>query len=315
MPAIPLVLDCDPGHDDMVAILLAAGSPAIDLRAITTVGGNGRLEQVTRNALLTCTLAGIHDVPVAAGCAAPLLGPLFTAPQVHGESAMDGADLGEPGVELAGMHAVELLADVLIGAADPVTVVAVGPLTNVGLLLRRHPEAAAGIREIVVMGGSMGAGNIAPLAEFNIWVDPEAAHIVFSSGLPVTMCGLDVTHQALANAQVLASLTALDTPLARTVVDLLGFFADRYRDLWGFEAPPVHDPVAVARVIDPALVSCVPAHIAIELRGEHTRGATVVDRFGVTGREPNAQVAVGLDAPAFWGHVEAAVRTLGAVPA
>jgi purine nucleosidase/pyrimidine-specific ribonucleoside hydrolase len=315
MPAIPLVLDCDPGHDDMVAILLAAGSPAIDLRAITTVGGNGTLEQVTRNALLTCTLAGIHDVPVAAGCAGPLLGPLLTAPHVHGESAMDGADLGEPGVELAGMHAVELLADVLIGAAEPVTVVAVGPLTNVGLLLRRHPEAAAGIREIVVMGGSMGTGNITPLAEFNIWVDPEAAHIVFSSGLPVTMCGLDVTHQALATAPVLASLTALGTPLALTVVDLLGFFADRYRDLWGFEAPPVHDPVAVARVIDPALVSCVPAHIAIELRGEHTRGATVVDRFAVTGREPNAQVAVELDAPAFWGHVEAAVRTLGAVPA
>jgi purine nucleosidase/pyrimidine-specific ribonucleoside hydrolase len=315
MPAIPLVLDCDPGHDDMVAILLAAGSPAIDLRAITTVGGNGTLEQVTRNALLTCTLAGIHDVPVAAGCAGPLLGPLLTAPHVHGESAMDGADLGEPGVELAGMHAVELLADVLIGVTEPVTVVAVGPLTNVGLLLRRHPEAAAGIREIVVMGGSMGTGNITPLAEFNIWVDPEAAHIVFSSGLPVTMCGLDVTHQALATAPVLASLTALGTPLALTVVDLLGFFADRYRDLWGFEAPPVHDPVAVARVIDPALVSCVPAHIAIELRGEHTRGATVVDRFAVTGREPNAQVAVELDAPAFWGHVEAAVRTLGAVPA
>ncbi len=315
MPAIPLVLDCDPGHDDMVAILLAAGSPAIDLRAITTVGGNGTLEQVTRNALLTCTLAGIHDVPVAAGCAGPLLGPLLTAPHVHGESAMDGADLGEPGVELAGMHAVELLADVLIGAAEPVTVVAVGPLTNVGLLLRRHPEAAAGIREIVVMGGSMGTGNITPLAEFNIWVDPEAAHIVFSSGLPVTMCGLDVTHQALATAPVLASLTALETPLARTVVDLLGFFADRYRDLWGFEAPPVHDPVAVARVIDRALVACVPAHIAIELRGEHTRGATVVDRFGVTGCEPNAQVAVELDAPAFWRHVEAAVGTLGAVPA
>ncbi len=315
MPAIPLVLDCDPGHDDMVAILLAAGSPAIDLRAITTVGGNGTLEKVTRNALLTCTLAGIHDVPVAAGCDGPLLGPLLTAPHVHGESAMDGADLGEPGVELAEMHAVELLAEVLTGAPEPVTVVAVGPLTNIGLLLRRHPEAAAGIREIVVMGGSMGTGNITPLAEFNIWVDPEAAHIVFSSGLPVTMCGLDVTHQALATAPVLASLTALGTPLALTVVDLLGFFADRYRDLWGFEAPPVHDPVAVARVIDPALVSCVPAHIAIELRGEHTRGATVVDRFAVTGREPNAQVAVELDAPAFWGHVEAAVRTLGAVPA
>jgi purine nucleosidase/pyrimidine-specific ribonucleoside hydrolase len=312
MPPIPLVLDCDPGHDDMVAILLAAASPAIDLRAITTVGGNGRLEQTTRNALLTCTLAGIRDVPVAAGCPGPLLGPLLTAPQVHGESAMDGADLGEPDVEPAGVHAVELLAEILGAATEPVTVVAVGPLTNVGLLLRRHPGVAAAIGEIVVMGGTMGAGNIAPLAEFNIWVDPEAADIVFSSGLPVTMCGLDVTHQALATQEVLAGLTALGTPLARTVVDLLGFFGDRYRLLWGFPAPPVHDPVAVARVIDPELVRCEPAHIAIELRGAHTRGATVVDRFGVTGLSVNAQVAVQLDAPRFWGHVEDAVRVLGA---
>lgn len=313
MPAIPLVLDCDPGHDDMVAILLAAGSPAIDLRAITTVGGNGTLEQTTRNALLTCTLAGIRDVPVAAGCAEPLLGPLVTATQVHGPSAMDGADLGEPDVALSELHAVDLVAGLLTDAAEPVTLVAVGPLTNIGLLLRRHPETAAGIREIVVMGGSMGAGNVAPLAEFNIWVDPEAAHIVFSSGLPVTLCGLDVTHQALATAPVLASLTALGTPLARTVVDLLGFFGDRYRDLWGFDAPPVHDPVAIARVVDPSLVRCAPAHVAIELRGEHTRGATVVDRFGVTGRPPNAQVALELDAPGFWAHVEAAVRALGGV--
>jgi purine nucleosidase/pyrimidine-specific ribonucleoside hydrolase len=238
MPPIPLVLDCDPGHDDMVAILLAAGSPAIDLRAITTVGGNGTLEQVTRNALLTCTLAGIRDVPVAAGCDGPLLGPLLTAPHVHGESAMDGADLGEPGIELAGMHAVELLADVLTGAPEPVTVVAVGPLTNIGLLLRRHPEAAAGIREVVVMGGSMGAGNISPLAEFNIWVDPEAAHIVFSSGLPVTMCGLDVTHQALATQEVLRGADRAGTPLARTVVDLLGFFGDRYRSSGAFRRRP-----------------------------------------------------------------------------
>jgi hypothetical protein len=210
---------------------------------------------------------------------------------------MDGADLGEPGVELAGMHAVELLADVLIGAADPVTVVAVGPLTNVGPAPappsrggRGHPRDRRDGR-IDGRRQHRAAGRVQHLG------GSEAAHIVFSSGLPVTMCGLDVTHQALATAPVLASLTALDTPLARTVVDLLGFFADRYRDLWGFEAPPVHDPVAVARVIDPALVSCVPAHIAIELRGEHTRGATVVDRFGVTGREPNAQVAVDSTRP------------------
>ena len=311
MTPTPIVLDCDPGHDDMVAILLAAGSPAIDLRAITTVAGNGTLEQTTRNALLTCTLAGIRDVPVAAGCAGPLVGPPRTAPEVHGDSAMDGADLGEPGVEVVDAHAVELLAHVLRESSEPVTLVPVGPLTNIALLLKTHPELAERIGEVVVMGGTTGAGNVAPLAEFNILVDPEAAHVVFESGLRVTMCGLDVTHQALATPEVVAGLEALGTPLARTVVELLGFFADRYRDLWGFVAAPVHDPVAVARVIEPAVVGCVDAHVAIELNGTHTRGATVVDRFGVTGREPNAEVALELDAPRFWTLVTDAVALLG----
>jgi inosine-uridine nucleoside N-ribohydrolase len=311
---IPLVLDCDPGHDDMVAILLAAASPAIDLRAITTVAGNGTLEQTSRNALLTCTLAGIDTVPVAAGCDGPLLGTLHTAGEVHGASAMDGAELGEPEVALSPLHAVDLLAEVLraAGPEAPVTVVATGPLTNVAMLLRRHPELRSAIGEIVVMGGSVGAGNWRPLAEFNIFVDPEAAHVVFSSGLPVTMCGLDVTHQALATDDVLAALTALGTPLARIVVELLGFFAGRYRELWGFPAAPVHDPVAVARVIDPSVVGCVAAHVAIELDGTHTRGATVVDRFGVTGAALNAQVALELDHAGFWALVVDAVATLGA---
>jgi purine nucleosidase/pyrimidine-specific ribonucleoside hydrolase len=296
----------------MVAILLAAAGPAVHLQAITTVAGNGTLEQTTRNALLTCTMAGIRDVPVAAGCDGPLLGELHTAVAVHGDSALDGADLGEPDVAVDGRHAVDLLADVLRDSREPVTVVATGPLTNVALLLRRHPGLRSAIREIVVMGGSTGAGNWRPLAEFNIFVDPEAAHIVFSSGLPMTMCGLDVTHQALATEDVLAQLRALDTPLAEMVVDLLGFFAARYRTLWGFPAAPVHDPVAVARVIAPDVVGCVDAHVAIERNGTHTRGATVVDRFGVTGQPPNAQVALELNHAAFWALVIDAVRTLGA---
>jgi inosine-uridine nucleoside N-ribohydrolase len=308
---IPLVLDCDPGHDDLVAILLAAGSPAVELRAITTVAGNGTLEQTTRNALLTCTHAGIRDVPVAAGCDGPLLGALQTAADVHGDSALDGAELGEPDVALDPRHGVDLLADVLREAREPVTVVATGPLTNVALLLRRHPELRPAIREVVLMGGSTGAGNWRPLAEFNIWVDPEAAHVVFGSGLAVTMCGLDVTHQALATEEVLARLAALGTPLARTVVQLLEFFAGRYRSIWGFPAVPVHDPVAVARVIDPRVVGCVPAHVAVELHGTHTRGATVADRFGVTGAAPNAQVALDLDHAGFWSLVVEAVRALG----
>jgi purine nucleosidase/pyrimidine-specific ribonucleoside hydrolase len=310
----PVILDCDPGHDDMVAILLAAASPALDLRAITTVGGNGRLEQVTRNALLTCTHAGIRDVPVAAGCAKPLVGDGGdgTASAVHGASGMDGADLGEPDVPLDPRHAVDLIADVLRDTTRPVTLIPTGPLTNVALLLRRFPELREAIGAIVLMGGAVATGNWRPLAEFNIWVDPEAAHVVFTSGLPVTMCGLDATHQALATDDVLADLRAIGSPLSALVVDLLGFFAERYRSLWGFPAAPVHDPVAVARVIDPSIVGCVEANVVVELAGRYTRGATVVDRFGVTGRAPNAQVALDLDHARFWALVVDAVATLSA---
>lgn len=308
---VPTLLDCDPGHDDMVAILVAAAHPSIDLLAITTVAGNGTLEQTTHNARAVCSMAGIRDVPIAAGAPGPLVGRLRTAPHVHGESGLDGAELGAADVPLAAEHAVDLMARLLREAAQPLTLVATGPLTNVALLLRTYPDVAQRMREIVLMGGSAGVGNIEPLAEFNIHVDPEAADVVFTSGLPVTMCGLNVTHQALATEAVLGRLRALGTPLADIVVRLLGFFRDRYRDIWGLPAPPVHDPVAVARVIDPGLVRCEEAHVAVELHGTHTRGATVCDRFGVTGRTPNASVAMELDVAGFWDLVVAAVDRLG----
>ncbi len=310
--AVPTILDCDPGHDDMVAIILAAADPRIDLLAITTVAGNGTLEQTTANARAICSMAGIRDVPIAAGAPGPLVGSLRTAAHVHGESGLDGAELPEPdGVPLAGEHGVELMARLLRESAEPITLVPTGPLTNVALLLRTHPGVTGRIGEIVLMGGSADVGNVEPLAEFNVYADPEAADVVFSSGLPVTMCGLNVTHQALATEIVLDRLRALGTPLAGTVVELLGFFRDRYRDLWDLPAPPVHDPVPVARVIDPTLVRCEDAHVAVELRGTHTRGATVCDRFGVRGLTPNAKVALELDAPRFWDVVVAAVERLG----
>jgi inosine-uridine nucleoside N-ribohydrolase len=308
---IPTILDCDPGHDDMVAIMLAAAHPRIDLLAITTVAGNGTLERTTHNARAVCSMAGIRDVPIAAGAPRPLVGSLRTAPHVHGESGLEGAELAEPDVPLAAEHAVDLMARLLRESAEAVTLVPTGPLTNVALLLRTYPDLAPRLREIVLMGGSTDVGNVEPLAEFNIYVDPEAADVVFSSGLPVTMCGLNVTHQALATEEVLERLRALGTPLAGTVVQLLGFFRDRYRDIWGLPAPPVHDPVAVARVIDPGLVSCEDANVAIELHGSHTRGATVCDRFGVSGRAPNAKVALELDGPGFWDLVIGAVDRLG----
>jgi len=309
--AIPVLLDCDPGHDDAVAILLAAASPAIDLLGITTVAGNQTLPKTTLNARRIATAAGITSVPIAAGRAQPLHGQLRPAPDIHGETGLDGPAFGEPTVNVEPVGAVEFLRRAILDADQPVTLIATGPLTNIGALLLAHPEVAGRLREIVVMGGSTERGNVTPYAEFNIYVDPEAADIVVGSGLPLTMCGLNVTHLALATGEVLDRIAALGTPLARICVDLLTFFAGSYRRVFGFEAPPLHDPVAVARVIDPTVVATVETNVAIELAGPHTRGATVIDLHGVTGRQPNARVATGLDVDRFWQLIVTAIAALG----
>ena len=309
--AVPVLLDCDPGHDDAIAIMLAAGDPAIDLLGITTVAGNQTLPKTTLNARRVCTAAGITSVPIAAGRAQPLHGRLHVAADIHGETGLDGPAFAEPAVQAGTVGAVEFMRRVIMEPGRQVTLVATGPLTNVAALLLAHPEAAGRLREIVVMGGSTERGNVTPYAEFNVYADPEAADIVFGSGLPVTMCGLNVTHQALATRDVLNRMAALGTPLAGICVELLTFFAGSYRPVFGFDAPLLHDPVAVARVIDPTMVTTVEANVAVELTGTHTRGATVVDLHGVTGRQPNARVAVGLDAGRFWELVVSAVAALG----
>ncbi|HYI20499.1 MAG TPA: nucleoside hydrolase [Solirubrobacteraceae bacterium] len=312
MAPTPVIIDCDPGHDDMLAIMLAAAHPAVELLGITTVAGNGTLERTTANARATCALAGIRDVPIAAGAPRPLVAPPRIAADVHGESALEGAELPSgDDVPLQDVHAVELIARLVREAPGPVTLIPTGPLTNVAMFARRHPELLERVEQIVLMGGTMGEGNTTPVAEFNIVVDPEAADIVVTCGVPVTICGLDVTHQALATPDVLARLEALGTPVAATVVQLLRYFGERYAALWGFPSPPVHDPVAVARVIDPAIVGCEPVFAAIELTGTHTRGATVCDRHGRLGREPNALVATTLDADRFWALIVDALATLG----
>jgi inosine-uridine nucleoside N-ribohydrolase len=299
----PVLLDCDPGHDDAIAILLAAGRrDAIDLRAVTTVGGNAELEKVTLNARRVLTLAGVADVPVAAGAAGPRRGDLVTALEVHGQTGLDGADLPEPAMELDPRGAVELMAE-----RGPATVVATGPLTNVAALLEHAPEA---VSEIVWMGGSTERGNTRPYAEFNAMVDPEAAEIVFESGVPVTMVGLNLTHQAQATDDVVDRFRALGTPAGEAVIGWLSFFADTYRQVYGFGGPPVHDPCALALVIDPTLVRCDEVFVAIETEGRWTRGATVVDVHGRFGRPPNARVAMELDVARFWDLVVDAVAAL-----
>lgn len=308
---VPIIIDCDPGHDDALAIMLAAGDPAVDLLAITTVAGNQTLAKTTLNARRVCTVAGITGVPVAAGCARPLVQALHVADDVHGASGLDGPRFPEPTVDVVAEHAVDLMYRILTRHPEPVTLVPTAPLTNIALLLTRHPDAARRIREIVLMGGSTERGNRSPAAEFNIQADPEAADIVFRSGVPLTMCGLNVTHQALATPEIVARFERLGTELGQVCVELLTFFASTYRTLWGFQDPPLHDPVAVARVLDPGIVHCVDANVVVELQGRYTRGATVVDLHRYTGRPVNAQVALTLDSGAFWDRMVGAVKALG----
>ncbi|MFD8795229.1 nucleoside hydrolase [Streptomyces vinaceus] len=308
---VPIIIDCDPGHDDALAIMLAAGDPAVDLLAITTVAGNQTLAKTTLNARRVCTVAGITGVPVAAGCARPLVQALHVADDVHGASGLDGPRFPAPTVDVVAEHAVDLMYRILTRHPEPVTLVPTAPLTNIALLLTRHPDAARRIREIVLMGGSTERGNRSPAAEFNIQADPEAADIVFRSGVPLTMCGLNVTHQALATPEIVARFERLGTELGQVCVELLTFFASTYRTLWGFQDPPLHDPVAVARVLDPGIVHCVDANVVVELQGRYTRGATVVDLHRYTGRPVNARVALTLDSGAFWDRMVAAVKALG----
>ncbi|MGX6605004.1 nucleoside hydrolase [Micromonosporaceae bacterium Da 78-11] len=307
----PVIIDCDPGHDDALALLLAAGDPRLRLLGVTTVAGNQTLDKTTRNALRVLALAGVTDVPVAAGCARPLVGELTVAEDIHGTSGLDGPGLDGPVAEVADVHAVELMRRLIVGAAEPVTLIAAGPLTNVALLLRSHPEVLPRVRRIAFMGGSTERGNTTPFGEFNIVTDPEAADIVLRSGRPTTMIGLNVTHQALATTQIIAEFRGLGTPLGAVCADLMEFFAGTYRRVFGFEHPPVHDPIVVAGVIDPSILRTVAAPVAVELTGTHTRGATVVDLHHRSGRAASTDVAVGLDVDAFWRLLMTAVRRLG----
>ncbi|HEX6138871.1 MAG TPA: nucleoside hydrolase [Candidatus Limnocylindria bacterium] len=298
-----IVLDCDPGHDDALAILLAAASPGLRLEAITTVAGNQTLDKVTLNARRVCSVAGLRNVPVAAGCGRPLVRQQLVAADIHGASGLDGPEWGEPGVGVDPRHGVDLLVELAMADASPLTVVAVGPLTNVATALRREPRLTDRLERVVLMGGAIGLGNTTPAAEFNIHADPEAAHVVFGSGVPITMIPLEVTHQALATDAVLERIDALGSEVGRVAGALLRFFAETYERVFGFAAPAVHDPCAVAWLVDPTLVTTRPMNVAIDMRSELSYGRTVCDVYGTTGRPANAEVGVGLDAERFWDLV------------
>ncbi|SMF89660.1 purine nucleosidase [Paenibacillus uliginis N3/975] len=302
-----IIIDCDPGHDDAIAILLAAGNPAIDLVAITTVAGNAEIEKTTQNALKVCEIAGVRDVPIAKGAGQPMVRKRETAADIHGDSGMDGPVLPEPTLNIVEEHAVDLIIRKLLESDGDITLVPVGPLTNIAMAMRREPAILPKIQEIVIMGGGT-FGNWTPAAEFNIYVDAEAAAVVFESGVPITMMGLDVTHQALATVEVSDKIASIENPVAKFVSELLVFFRQTYKDVFDFEHPPVHDVCSVAYCIDPTVFNCKKLRVDIETRGDFTYGMTVVDTLGVTHKEPNVNFALGLDHGKFWNML---YQTLG----
>jgi inosine-uridine nucleoside N-ribohydrolase len=302
-----MILDCDPGHDDAIAILLAGHHPEIDLLAITTVSGNQSVDKTTHNALKVCSLANIRNVPIARGMDRPLLRAAKHAPNIHGESGLDGPSIPEPDIEPVPEHAVDLLIDLLMKSDGDITLVPTGPLTNIATAIRREPAILPKIKGISLMGGAIGLGNTTPAAEFNIYADPEAAAIVFGCGRPITMCPLEVTHRALATEEVMSRLRAADRPVATFVADLYSFFGETYRKNYGFSAPPVHDPCAVAAVVSPSIIHTLLMHVEIETTGQWTAGRTVCDIFGRLGKEPNAYVGYALDVERFWEMVTSTI--------
>jgi purine nucleosidase len=300
----PLIIDTDPGQDDAIALLAALASPdELDLLGITCVAGNVPLALTARNARLVCELAGRPDVAVYAGCSRPMVRPLVTAEYVHGSSGLDGYDWGEPTTALQEQHGVDWLIATLLGApAEGITVCTVGPVTNLAMAMVKEPRVLPNIREVLAMGGAYWeGGNRTPVAEFNIYVDPHAAATVVASGVPLTVFSLDVTHKALMPQRWIDDLAALGTPVGTAAAGMLGFF-ERYDEAkYGTAGGPLHDPHTVAYLLAPELYQVKEVHLAIETASELTVGQTVVDWWGVTGREPNCRWVHQVDADGYFG--------------
>jgi inosine-uridine nucleoside N-ribohydrolase len=296
---IPVLIDCDPGQDDALALLLALASPELEVLGVTTVAGNQTLDKTTANALRVLELAGRTDIRVAAGAERPLVGELVVAADAHGETGLDGPALPPASTKPVAEHAVDFLAARLAESDEPVTLVPLGPLTNVALLLETHPAIATKIERIVLMGGAVWAGNQTPSAEFNIWIDPEAAARVFESGLDLTMVGLDVTNKAVLTTTDADSLRD-SGPVGEAAAAMLDFYLGFYNEAYEHGGAPIHDAVAVAHVFRPDLLTVADRHVAVEVATGLCRGRTVVDmRRRTRGPAPNAHVALDIDADGF----------------
>lgn len=314
MTARPLIVDCDPGQDDAIALLMAMASPeTFDLVGVTAVAGNVPLALTESNARRIRDLAGRPEVPVHAGCPRPMVRAPVSAEFIHGRTGIDGADLPEPSRPAAPAHAVDFLADTLSNAAEPVTLATLGPLTNVALAIVKAPGILDNVREIVAMAGAVGLGNVTPAAEFNVFADPHAAHVVFEAGVPLTMAGLDVTHRVIATRERIKAIRALGTPASDAVGGMLEFSGAMNVAAYG-HGPPLHDPCVIAWLLAPELFAGRDLRVDIELGEGSCFGRTVCDVHGRSGAVPNAHVLERVDADGFFALLTDRLARLPAGP-
>ena len=303
-----VILDCDPGHDDAISIIIAASAASdLNILGITTVAGNVEVEKNTINTLKICELLEL-DVPVVQGARRPLVKASEFAPEIHGETGMDGPELPDPQIEVTEGHAVDFIIEQVMNSSEQVTLVPTGPLTNIAMALIKEPRIIENIDEIVLMGGGT-FGNWTPAAEFNIFVDAEAAKVVYDSSVPVTMFGLDVTHQVIATEDIIERVGKIDNKIAVFVKELLIFFGETYKNHFGFNGGPIHDACTTMYLLKPELFKTEYLNVTVETKGEYSYGMTVIDTLSVTGREPNTNVAFGVDTEAFWRLFEEILKS------
>lgn len=302
-----IILDCDPGHDDAIAIMLAAKHPAIELLGISIVAGNQTLDKTLINGLNVCQTLNI-DTPVYAGMPQPIMRKQIVADNIHGETGLDGPAFGQLTRKAEKKHAVNFIIDTLMDSTGDITLVPVGPLTNIAVAMRMQPAIIPKIREIVLMGGAYGTGNFTPSAEFNIFADPEAARVVFTSGVPLVMMGLDLTHQTVCTPDIISRMENAGGPAGKLFSDMMNFTLKTQYDNYGLEGGPVHDATCVAYLINPDAFKVQEMYVEIDVNSGPCYGRTVCDELGVLGKSANTKVGITLDTAWFWDLVEECVR-------
>ena len=294
-----IILDCDPGHDDAIAIILAGLHESIELLGITTVAGNSYLENTTKNALIVAELSGI-DVDVYPGSPKPIVGKQIVAHDIHGYTGLEGADLPEPSKKPRDMHAIDFIAEMVKKYPGEINLVATGPLTNIALFVLKYPNLVSKLKRFVFMGGGLAFGNITPTAEFNIYADPEAAAIVLNTDIPKIMAPLDMTHKAVITKEEVNKLKMSEKKVLKVLTDLLEYFMSTYKKVFGIEGAPLHDPTAIAYLIDFNMFTWDELNVVVELNGKFTRGQTVADVWKTSGRSPNVRVLKNIDRERFF---------------